>query len=144
MTPRKCPLYTTGYICGGVRDIGRIPEPMPSGKPRRLRATHEKSRNKMRLLKLLVGATMSRRGRALHGQTVTNAPQLWPSHNEGKMRTKFKSVSHEKNKKRPKVVVYYSSGRGERIRTFDILLPKQALYQTELRPETTQIITVFF
>ena len=26
-------------------------------------------------------------------------------------------------------------GRGERIRTFDILLPKQALYQTELRPE---------
>lgn len=26
-------------------------------KPRRLRATHEKSRNKMRLLKLLVGAT---------------------------------------------------------------------------------------
>ena len=27
------------------------------------------------------------------------------------------------------------SGRGERIRTFDILLPKQALYQTELRPE---------
>ena len=27
------------------------------------------------------------------------------------------------------------SGRGERVRTFDILLPKQALYQTELRPE---------
>ena len=59
----------------------------------------------------MVGATMSRCGRALHGQTVTNAPQLWPSHNEGKMRTKFKSASHEKNKKRPKVVVYYFSGR---------------------------------
>ena len=29
-------------------------------KPRRLRATHEKIRNKMRLLKLLVGATMSK------------------------------------------------------------------------------------
>ncbi len=29
-------------------------------KPRRLRATHEKSRNKMQLLKLLVGATMSK------------------------------------------------------------------------------------
>ena len=36
------------------------------------------------------------------------------------------------------------SGRGERIRTFDILLPKQALYQTELHPETTAIITRFF
>ena len=36
------------------------------------------------------------------------------------------------------------SGRGERIRTFDILLPKQALYQTELRPETTAIITAFY
>ncbi len=35
------------------------------------------------------------------------------------------------------------SGRGERIRTFDILLPKQALYQTELHPETTHIITTF-
>lgn len=35
------------------------------------------------------------------------------------------------------------SGRGERIRTFDILLPKQALYQTELRPETRQIISTF-
>ena len=35
------------------------------------------------------------------------------------------------------------SGRGERIRTFDILLPKQALYQTELHPETNAIITVF-
>ena len=35
------------------------------------------------------------------------------------------------------------SGRGERIRTFDILLPKQALYQTELHPETTSIITAF-
>ena len=36
------------------------------------------------------------------------------------------------------------SGRGERIRTFDILLPKQALYQTELHPETNRIITTFF
>ena len=36
------------------------------------------------------------------------------------------------------------SGRGERIRTFDILLPKQALYQTELRPETKAIITAFY
>ncbi len=26
------------------------------------------------------------------------------------------------------------SGRGDRIRTCDLLLPKQALYQTELRP----------
>ena len=36
------------------------------------------------------------------------------------------------------------SGRGERIRTFDILVPNQALYQTELHPETKSIITVFF
>ena len=36
------------------------------------------------------------------------------------------------------------SGRGERIRTFDILVPNQALYQTELHPETKFIITVFF
>lgn len=132
------------YVMGGFAYIVRIPESILDHQARGVRRRHEKSRNKIRLLKLLVGATMSRRGRALHGQTVTNAPQLWPSHNEGKMRTKFKSASHEKNKKRPKVVVYYFSGRGERIRTFDILLPKQALYQTELRPETTQIITVFF
>lgn len=39
---------------------------------------------------------------------------------------------------------FFIAGRGERIRTFDILLPKQALYQTELHPETTTIITVFF
>jgi hypothetical protein len=30
-------------------------------------------------------------------------------------------------------------GRGERIRTFDILLPKQALYRAELRPEQTEL-----
>ena len=36
------------------------------------------------------------------------------------------------------------SGRGERIRTFDILVPNQALYQTELHPETKPIITAFF
>ncbi len=28
------------------------------------------------------------------------------------------------------------SGRGDMIRTRDILLPKQALYQTELRPDS--------
>jgi hypothetical protein len=32
------------------------------------------------------------------------------------------------------------NGRGERIRTFDILLPKQALYRAELRPEQLKII----
>ena len=36
------------------------------------------------------------------------------------------------------------SGRGDRIRTYDILLPKQALYQTELHPETHGIITAFY
>ena len=30
-------------------------------------------------------------------------------------------------------------GRGDRIRTYDILLPKQALYQTELRPECQKL-----
>lgn len=35
-------------------------------------------------------------------------------------------------------------GRGERIRTFDTLVPNQVLYQTELHPETRLIITVFF
>ncbi len=34
-------------------------------------------------------------------------------------------------------------GRGERIRTFDTLVPNQVLYQTELRPETTHSITSF-
>ena len=33
------------------------------------------------------------------------------------------------------------SGRGERIRTFDTLVPNQVLYQTELRPETGGIIS---
>ena len=32
------------------------------------------------------------------------------------------------------------AGRGERIRTSDILLPKQALYQAELRPGKRQIV----
>ena len=41
-------------------------------------------------------------------------------------------------------VFLFVSGRGERIRTFDILVPNQALYQTELHPETTAIITAFF
>ena len=36
------------------------------------------------------------------------------------------------------------SGRGERIRTFDTLVPNQVLYQTELHPETNRIITTFF
>ena len=40
--------------------------------------------------------------------------------------------------------VFIYSGRGDTIRTCDILLPKQALYQTELRPETKPIITTFF
>lgn len=31
--------------------------------------------------------------------------------------------------------VFIKHGRGDMIRTCDILLPKQALYQTELRPE---------
>ncbi len=39
---------------------------------------------------------------------------------------------------------FIKSGRGERIRTFDTLVPNQVLYQTELRPETTQSITCFF
>ena len=41
------------------------------------------------------------------------------------------------------VVVFIKSGRGERIRTFDTLVPNQVLYQTELRPETTHSITSF-
>ena len=36
------------------------------------------------------------------------------------------------------------SGRGDMIRTCDILLPKQALYQTELRPETMGYYIKFF
>ena len=32
--------------------------------------------------------------------------------------------------------IFIKPGRGDMIRTCDILLPKQALYQTELRPET--------
>ena len=46
--------------------------------------------------------------------------------------------------KPPQMRRFEFSGRGERIRTFDILVPNQALYQTELHPETRPIITVFF
>ena len=46
--------------------------------------------------------------------------------------------------KPPQMRRFEFSGRGERIRTFDILVPNQALYQTELHPETKPIITVFF
>ncbi len=35
--------------------------------------------------------------------------------------------------------VLLNPGRGDMIRTCDILLPKQALYQTELRPEYEQL-----
>ena len=41
------------------------------------------------------------------------------------------------------MVFFIKSGRGERIRTFDTLVPNQVLYQTELRPETTPSITCF-
>ena len=46
--------------------------------------------------------------------------------------------------KPPQMRRFEFSGRGERIRTFDTLVPNQVLYQTELRPETNHIITVFF
>ena len=36
------------------------------------------------------------------------------------------------------------SGRGERIRTFDTLVPNQVLYQTELRPENEHYYKLFF
>lgn len=39
--------------------------------------------------------------------------------------------------------VFIKPGRGDMIRTCDILLPKQALYQTELRPEVLGIISIF-
>ena len=35
-------------------------------------------------------------------------------------------------------------GRGERIRTFDTLVPNQVLYQTELRPENEHYYKLFF
>ena len=46
--------------------------------------------------------------------------------------------------KPPQMRRFEFSGRGERIRTFDTLVPNQVLYQTELRPETKHIITAFF
>ena len=79
-----------------------------------------------------------------------------------------RSNSHVPNRKLkpPQMRRFEFSGRGERIRTFDILVPNQALYQTELHPEnnyqtaplsrrcfastdglhpeTTAIITAFF
>ena len=52
---------------------------------------------------------------------------------------------YNNNKKHRHATVFFIySGRGDTIRTCDILLPKQALYQTELRPETKPIITTFF
>ena len=36
------------------------------------------------------------------------------------------------------------SGRGERIRTFDTLVPNQVLYQTELRPENERYYNCIF
>ena len=52
-------------------------------------------------------------------------------------------VAADVRKKSQLRATFLITGRGERIRTFDILLPKQALYQTELHPETNAIITVF-
>ena len=46
--------------------------------------------------------------------------------------------------KPPQMRRFEFSGRGERIRTFDTLVPNQVLYQTELHPETNNIITTFF
>ena len=53
-------------------------------------------------------------------------------------------IAGDTAKKPREYATWNYNGRGERIRTFDILLPKQALYQTELHPETTWIITAFF
>ncbi len=44
-----------------------------------------------------------------------------------------------KRKKPRQCATWNSNGRGDMIRTCDILLPKQALYQTELRPEVLKL-----
>ena len=41
-------------------------------------------------------------------------------------------------------IINKKAGRGERVRTSDILLPKQALYQAELRPECPPLYNTFF
>lgn len=42
------------------------------------------------------------------------------------------------------MVFFIKSGRGERIRTFDTLVPNQVLYQTELHPESETYYNTFF
>ena len=83
-------------------------------------------------------------------QIVTNAPQPTQRVVRGKDSNPTKgfcrSNPHVPNRKLkpPQMRRFEFSGRGERIRTFDTLVPNQVLYQTELRPETKSIITAFF
>ena len=42
------------------------------------------------------------------------------------------------------MVFFIKSGRGERIRTFDTLVPNQVLYQTELHPENENYYNYIF
>ena len=95
---------------------------------------------------------MSKFAKCQRRQIVTNATQ--PAHCAERVKRsipgKFQFTVRirsptEINKNTASIAVFlFIPGRGERIRTFDILVPNQALYQTELHPETTAIITAFF
>jgi hypothetical protein len=54
------------------------------------------------------------------------------------------STVNESQKKGPLALFYVFIGRGREIRTPDILLPKQARYQTALYPDKLAIIRVLF
>ena len=98
----------------------------------------------------LVGATMSKFAKS-HAGKLSRMPR---SRHFVSRRGKDSNMTKEfcrlnpyvpnRKLKPPRMRRFEISGRGERIRTFDILVPNQALYQTELHPETKGIITAFF
>ena len=79
-------------------------------------------------------------------RTVTVSPQAHRA--EGPVQTlandSLRSNHDPANiKLKPPMRRFEFYGRGDMIRTCDILLPKQALYQTELRPETNPLYQAF-
>ena len=79
---------------------------------------------------------------AFFGDTPVS-PSLLVKHASSRVRTLLHAIY--KRKKATKMVALCVCGRGDEIRTRDILVPNQALYQAELHPvDQSHIYTIFF
>ena len=74
-----------------------------------------------------------------------NFVSVWHINVPGALTDPFAPLKSKFNKNTTKTGgIFIKSGRGERIRTFDTLVPNQVLYQTELRPEGETYYNLIF